>query len=84
MFNNNSLSLNDYLKKNKEALDGEKFCNGMCLKYLHESEFFEKKGNCKNDINALTHLLRGISADLIKLAIVHYKIFISSEERKIL
>jgi hypothetical protein len=36
----------------------------------------------KNDINALTHLLRGISADLIKLAIVHYKISIPSEERK--
>lgn len=170
-YNNNSLSLNDYLKKNKEALEGEKFCNGMCLKYLPESEFFEKKGNCKNcyylflkvkkmvennqltyekfkqdpnmfpiektiidckrkcitceeektleqfeetrkecikcrrnkqkinyqeqfeeilptiektkdDINALTHLLRGISADLIKLAIVHYKISIPSEERK--
>lgn len=157
--------------KNKEALEGERFCNGMCLKYLPDSEFFEGKGNCKNcyylflkvkrlvennqityekfrqdpsivpmektiidskrkcitceeektlehfeetrkecikcrrnkkkqnykeqfeeilptiektknDINALTHLLRGISADLIKLAIHHYKISMNHAERK--
>lgn len=170
-YNNNSLSFNDYLIKNKEALEGERFCNGMCLKYLPDSEFFEGKGNCKNcyylflkvkrlvennqityekfrqdpsivpiektiidskrkcitceeektlehfeetrkecikcrrnkkkqnykeqfeeilptiektknDINALTHLLRGISADLIKLAIHHYKISMNHAERK--
>ena len=47
-YNLSSLSLNDYLKKNKEADSGFRFCNGMCLKYLPEDNFFEGKGNCKD------------------------------------
>lgn len=166
-----SLPLNDYLKKNKEAPNGERFCNGLCAKYLPINNFFEGKGNCKDcyylflkvkkmvdnnqltyekfqkdpsvvqvektiidikrkcitceeektleqfedtrkecikcrknkkkinyqkqfeeilptiektkdDINALTHLFRSMSADLIKLAISHYKITVPYNERK--
>jgi len=47
-YNLSSLSLNEYLKKNKNAETGFRFCNGMCLKYLPEEKFFEGKGNCKD------------------------------------
>ena len=166
-----SLPLNEYLKKNKEAVEGQRFCNGMCAKYLPVDKFFEGKGNCKDcyylflkvkkmvdnnqltyekfqkdpsivqiektiidakrkcitceeektleqfedtrkecikcrrnkkkqdyqkqfedilptiektkdDINALTHLFRSISSDVIKLIVFHYKVSVPHEERK--
>ena len=43
-FVNNSLSLNEYLKKNKEASDGYRYCNGLCSNYLPEDNFFKGKG----------------------------------------
>lgn len=47
-FNSESLPLNDYLKKNREAETGFKFCNGMCMKYLPLNDFFESKSCCKS------------------------------------
>jgi hypothetical protein len=170
-FINTSLNLNDYLKKNKNAPEGMKFCNGLCSKYLPKNDFFKSKGNCKdcyylflkvkklvetnqityekfkenpslvkpdkniipmyrkctsceeektienfedsrkecilcrknkkkinyeeqfktyipiienskNDINTLTKVFRGMSADLVKLAMFHYKISIPHKERQ--
>jgi hypothetical protein len=43
-----SLDHNEYMKKNKDAPENQKYCNGLCQKFLDVNEFYFRKSNCKS------------------------------------
>ena len=66
-----SLDINQYNKINKEASEGEKYCNFLCQKYIKIEDFYDGKATCKECYNHIVKIRKMI--DLNQLTAEQFK-----------